>query len=91
MNSVSEYAQRVIPSEGQSFASGKYAGIFKFRFWQNGEWIEVVVDDRLPVNQNNHLVYSYNNKDKNEMFGIYKILKIITNKREFFFTDVVFK
>ena len=74
-----EYAQRVIPSEGQSFESGKYAGIFKFRFWHNGEWIEVVVDDRLPITENGRLFYSYNNKDKNEMFGKNRKIQKLTD------------
>lgn len=65
--SVPEYINKVIPSD-QTFDDNDYAGIFRFRFWRYGKWVEVVVDDLLPVDDNDTLIYCHNSVARNEMF-----------------------
>jgi len=46
---------------------GNYQGIFRFRFWRQGERTEVVIDDLLPT-INGQLVFIHS-KEKNEFWG----------------------
>ncbi|XP_007936999.1 calpain-13 [Orycteropus afer afer] len=57
--------RKILPMK-QSF-SHQYAGIFHFRFWQCGQWVDVVVDDRLPVLYQEYL-FVHPRRDNNEFW-----------------------
>ncbi|XP_055873006.1 calpain-5-like isoform X2 [Biomphalaria glabrata] len=60
---------KVIPDiKNQEFSdTSPYAGIFRFNFWRFGQWIEVVIDDRLPTKEG-QLIFIHSNQ-KNEFWS----------------------
>lgn len=60
--------RKVVPQD-QSFGDN-YTGMFHFRFWLHGDWVDVVIDDRLPVYESTgKLVFASNTERPQEMWA----------------------
>jgi calpain, invertebrate len=66
MQNAKLFAEVVPPN--QNFDSD-YNGLFHFRFWHQGEWVDVCVDDRLPFWSDNRLVFCSNKQQPNEFWS----------------------
>lgn len=73
----------------------EYRGIFRFRFWKVKEWVEVVIDDKLPFyKENEERLFTHSDSHREEfaiallekalakLYGGYKVLHWITNLAE---------
>ncbi len=47
-----------MPDRNQPLHGADYQGVVCFRFWRYGEWVEVYIDDRLPV-ESGKLMYAH--------------------------------
>lgn len=41
-----------------SMVTSTCIGLLHFRFWRFGKWTDVYIDDRLPVDADNKLIYA---------------------------------
>ncbi|ODN01183.1 Calpain-5 [Orchesella cincta] len=63
LTTVKELWKTVVPDyklqEWDPTRPEQYAGIFHFRFWRTGKWIDVVIDDLLPVDAEGQLIFCH--------------------------------
>uniref|UniRef100_A0A182YCB5 Calpain n=1 Tax=Anopheles stephensi TaxID=30069 RepID=A0A182YCB5_ANOST len=61
--------ERVVPQDNGQFDEGNYAGAFHFHFWQYGQWVEVIVDDRLPVSSGGNVLLYMSSSVREEFWA----------------------
>nr|VZI33441.1 unnamed protein product [Spirometra erinaceieuropaei] len=67
MADIPQLFQHCVPIP-QVIEGPDYVGVFKFRFWQFGNWVEVLIDDRLPVDSNNRMIFMHSD-ESNEFWS----------------------
>lgn len=65
---VPELFANVVPKDN-TIDGSQYAGIFHFHFWYYGQWVDVVIDDRLAVNSSNKLLFCSNKQEPSEFWA----------------------
>jgi hypothetical protein len=65
---VPQLFSNVVPAK-QECEGPNYGGIFRFHFWYYGQWVEVVIDDRLPVYATGKLVFCNNREEPDEFWA----------------------
>lgn len=71
MASISGYPQlfdQVVPKD-QELKGPDYVGVIRFRFWNFGHWVEVLIDDRLPVRQGRNTLTFMHSSDPTEFWS----------------------
>ena len=63
-----ELLKRVCPDQTLDPSDEDYDGLIKIRFWQYGEWVEVIIDDRLPYNESRDELYFVDSDTRNEFW-----------------------
>ena len=60
--------EKIIPPDN-ALKENMSLGVYHFRFWKLNAWHDVVIDDFLPTNSANQLLFSHNSKHPNEFWA----------------------
>ncbi|KAH8849740.1 Calpain [Schistosoma japonicum] len=69
--SISGYPQlfNQVVLKDQELKGPNYVGVIRFRFWRFGQWVEVLIDDRLPVRRGSNQLVFMHSSDPTEFWS----------------------